>query len=68
MILAPGQQLGFEVGAEVGCQTGVVGDLFSLNYQGWIVTEQDVLLPVSQAASPLENARLSRDFLRQLGI
>jgi inosose dehydratase len=53
-----------------GCAdiAGVVGDLLSLNYQGWIVAEQDVLLPVSQAASPLENARLSRDFLRQLGI
>jgi inosose dehydratase len=46
----------------------VVSDLFSLNYHGWIVAEQDVLLPVSQAVSPLENARLSRDFLRQVGI
>ena len=53
-----------------GCAdiAGVVGDLLSLDYRGWIVTEQDVLLPVSQAASPLENALLSRDFLRELGI
>jgi len=53
-----------------GCAdiAGVVSDLFSLNYRGWVVTEQDVLLPVSHAVSPLENARLSRDFLRQLGI
>lgn len=53
-----------------GCAdiAGVVTDLFSLNYRGWVVAEQDVLLPVSQAATPLENARLSRAFLRQLGI
>jgi inosose dehydratase len=53
-----------------GCAdiAGVVGDLFSWDYRGWIVAEQDILLPVSQAASPVENARLSREFLRQLGI
>jgi inosose dehydratase len=53
-----------------GCAdiAGVVTDLLSLGYQGWVVAEQDVLLPVAPASSPLENARASRTFLRQLGI
>jgi inosose dehydratase len=53
-----------------GCAdiAGVVTDLLALNYRGWVVAEQDVLLPVSQGATPLENARLSRAFLRQLEI
>jgi inosose dehydratase len=53
-----------------GCAdiAGVVTDLVSLHYRGWVVTEQDILLPLSEAATPLENARLSRTFLRELGI
>src|SRR5215831_11517733 len=52
-----------------GCAniSGVVTDLLALNYRGWVVAEQDVLLPVSQGTTPLENARLSRAFLHQLG-
>jgi inosose dehydratase len=53
-----------------GCAdiAGVVTDLVSLPYSGWVVAEQDILLPLSQATTPLENARLSRNFLRELGI
>jgi len=53
-----------------GCAdiAGVVTDLMSLGYSGWVVAEQDVLAPISPAASPLDNARVSRVFLHQLGI
>jgi inosose dehydratase len=53
-----------------GCAdiAGVVADLMSLNYRGWIVAEQDILLPLSQPGTPLDNARASRAFLRGLGI
>jgi inosose dehydratase len=53
-----------------GCAdiAGVVGDLMSLGYKGWVVAEQDVLLPLPQSATPLDNARASRAFLRGLGI
>ena len=53
-----------------GCAdiAGVVTDLLSLGYRGWVVAEQDILLPVSPPAAPLENAQVSRAFLRQLGI
>jgi inosose dehydratase len=53
-----------------GCAdiAGVVNDLLALNYEGWVVAEHDVLLPIAATASSLANARLSRGFLRQLGI
>ena len=46
----------------------VVSDLLSLGYQGWLVAEQDVLMPLPTGNTPLHNARRSRDFLRQLGL
>jgi inosose dehydratase len=53
-----------------GCAdiAGVVTDLLSLGYRGWVVAEQDILLPASPLPTPLENAQVSRAFLRQLGI
>jgi inosose dehydratase len=53
-----------------GCAdiAGVVADLLSMSYHGWVVAEQDILLPVPPPQAPLENARVSRAFLRQLGI
>jgi inosose dehydratase len=47
---------------------GVVSDLLSVGYTGWLVTEQDVLMPLKNGATPLQNARQSREFLRQLGL
>jgi inosose dehydratase len=46
----------------------VVSDLLSIGYQGWMVAEQDVLMPLEHGRTPLENARLSREFLKQLGL
>jgi inosose dehydratase len=53
-----------------GCATiaGVVADLQSSGYTGWVVAEQDVLMPLSAGHTPLENAQASREFLRTLGI
>ena len=53
-----------------GCAeiAGVVADLQSSGYAGWVVAEQDVLMPLSEGRTPLENARASREFLRSLGI
>jgi len=53
-----------------GCAeiAAVVSDLLSIDYQGWLVTEQDVLMPLANGRTPLENARESREFLRQLGL
>ncbi|MBZ5594004.1 MAG: sugar phosphate isomerase/epimerase [Acidobacteriia bacterium] len=53
-----------------GCAeiAAVVSDLLSMGYTGWLVTEQDVLMPLANGRTPLENARLSREFLRQLGL
>ena len=53
-----------------GCAgiAGVVVDLQSSGYTGWVVAEQDVLMPLSGGRTPLENARASREFLRSLGI
>jgi len=47
---------------------GVVSDLLSVGYEGWLVTEQDVLMPLQNSRTPLQNAKQSRDFLRQLGL
>jgi len=47
---------------------GVVSDLRSANYTGWVVAEQDILMPLGEGKSPFENARLSRAFLRELEI
>jgi inosose dehydratase len=46
----------------------VVSDLLSTGYEGWLVAEQDVLMPLGNGRTPLENARQSREFLRQLGL
>lgn len=53
-----------------GCAeiTGVVADLLSIGYEGWMVTEQDVLMPLGDGRTPLDNARQSREFLRGLGL
>jgi len=53
-----------------GCAdiSGVVQDLLSADYTGWLVTEQDVLMPLANGATPLSNARRSRHFLQQLGV
>jgi inosose dehydratase len=53
-----------------GCAeiSGVVSDLLSTGYQGWLVAEQDVLMPVENGKTPLDNARQSREFLRQMGL
>ena len=53
-----------------GCAeiAGVVSDLFSIGYEGWLVAEQDVLMPLENGRTPLENARQSREFLRDLGL
>ncbi len=53
-----------------GCAeiSAVVSDLLSIGYEGWLVAEQDVLMPLERGRTPLENARQSREFLRQLGL
>lgn len=53
-----------------GCAeiAAVVSDLLSIGYEGWLVAEQDVLMPLANGRTPLENARQSREFLRQLGL
>jgi inosose dehydratase len=53
-----------------GCAqiAGVVSDLLGIGYEGWLVTEQDVLMPLANGRTPLENARQSREFLQQLGL
>lgn len=53
-----------------GCAdiAGVVADLLSVGYAGWMVAEQDVLMPLPAGKTPLENARASREFLRELGL
>lgn len=53
-----------------GCAdiSGVVGDLLSIGYKGWLVAEQDVLMPLARGKTPLVNTRRSRDFLRELGL
>ncbi len=53
-----------------GCAgiSGVVSDLLSIGYQGWVVAEQDVLMPLAKGKTPLDNARASREFLRELGL
>ena len=53
-----------------GCAdiAGGVADLRAANYTGWVVTEQDILIPVGEGKSPFENARMSWAFLRELGI
>ena len=53
-----------------GCAqiAGVVADLLSTGYEGWMVTEQDVLMPLSNGQTPMDNARQSREFLRALGL
>jgi inosose dehydratase len=47
---------------------GVVSDLLSIGYEGWMVAEQDVLMPLAKGKTPLDNARASREFLRELGL
>jgi inosose dehydratase len=53
-----------------GCAeiAGVVLDLMSIGYEGWMVAEQDVLMPLKNGRTPLENARQSRKFLSELGL
>jgi inosose dehydratase len=53
-----------------GCAeiAGVVLDLMSIGYEGWMVAEQDVLMPLKNGRTPLENARQSREFLSELGL
>ncbi len=53
-----------------GCAeiAGVVADLLSIGYEGWMVAEQDVLMPLEDGRTPLENARQSLEFLHQHGL
>lgn len=53
-----------------GCAeiSGVVSDLRAIGYEGWLVVEQDVLMPLPEGKKPLDNARESRHFLRELGL
>jgi inosose dehydratase len=53
-----------------GCAeiAGVVSDLLSIGYEGWLVAEQDVLMPLGNGRTPLDNARQSREFLSRLGL
>ena len=53
-----------------GCAdiAGIVADLKTFGYAGWVVAEQDILLPLDKGRTSLENARKSRAFLQQLGI
>ena len=44
---------------------GVLAALHALNYDGWIVVEQDVF---PGQGSPAESARRNREFLASLGI
>jgi inosose dehydratase len=43
----------------------VVAELKAMNYQGWIVVEQDVLPGMG---APKEYARRNREYLKRLGI
>ena len=43
----------------------VMAELQRLDYQGWIVVEQDVL---GGMGTPLESARRNRNFLSDLGL
>jgi inosose dehydratase len=47
---------------------GTVSDLLSIGYQGWLVAEQDVLMPLPAGQKPLDSVRRSRAFLRGLGL
>jgi inosose dehydratase len=47
---------------------GVVSDVLSIGYEGWLVAEQDMLMPLANGKTPLDNARQSRAFLHQLGL
>jgi inosose dehydratase len=53
-----------------GCAelSDVVSELLSIGYEGWLVAEQDVLMPLANGKTPLDNARESRAFLRELGL
>lgn len=61
------------VGHGVFCELGqgdidfpaVLAKLRDLNYEGWIVVEQDVLPGMG---SPKESARRNRDYLRSIGL
>jgi len=46
----------------------VISDLLSLGYEGWMVAEQDVLMPLPTGKTPLMNVRECRAFLRELGL
>lgn len=47
---------------------GVVAALRGIGYQGWIIVEQDIVVSEHYRSehTPLESARLSRDYLRQV--
>jgi inosose dehydratase len=47
---------------------GVLALLRELQYDGWVVAEQDVLAGGAGASSPLANARAAREFLHNLGL
>ena len=58
-------QLFCELGAGAVDFPAVVEKLRALNYDGWIVVEQDVF---PGYGTPAESARRSREYLRQLGL
>jgi inosose dehydratase len=59
------EQLFCELGKGAVDFKGVVEELRRLNYDGWIVVEQDVF---PGYGSPAESAKRNRDYLRRLGL
>ncbi len=47
---------------------GLVQILREQDFDGWVVVEQDVLAGGQGAETPVESARISREFLRSLGL
>lgn len=60
-----GQGVFSELGQGVVDFPAIVSQLHDLNYQGWIVVEQDVLPGMG---SPKDSATRNRDYLKQLGL
>ena len=57
-----------KINKEAGTRRALAHAIFTPGYDGWMVAEQDVLMPLPDGMTPLSNARQSRDFLSQLGL
>jgi inosose dehydratase len=72
------RELGFLDGVRAGVFTtlgsgsvsfpGMLAELKKIEYDGWVIVEQDVDTSNPAAPSPFESARTSREYLRGLGI